>query len=166
MTIGADRIENYLTDYLFSLAPNDRPFTMSQETRSDDAELERELLEAEQELQGYLVLAKAIDPRLAQEGLELRQARVDTAQQAIAESVPAQPFAGFEIPEGLEDEFRVIGEGTGLELRGPAIRGFWERVPVEVKRIVLSRLFESVTVSPGRAPVEERVKVQLRKNES
>ncbi|MBA3400567.1 MAG: hypothetical protein H0U05_01120, partial [Actinobacteria bacterium] len=60
MTIGADRIENYLTDYLFSLAPNDRPFTMSQETRSDDAELERELLEAEQELQGYLVLTKAI----------------------------------------------------------------------------------------------------------
>ena len=42
VTIGADRIENYLTDYLFSLAPNDRPFTMSQETRSDDAQLERE----------------------------------------------------------------------------------------------------------------------------
>ncbi|MGI8862227.1 MAG: recombinase family protein [Gaiellaceae bacterium] len=165
VTIGADRIESYLTDYLFALAPNDRPFTMSREAQSDDAGLERELLEAEQELQGYLVLTKAIDPRLAQEGLELRQARVDAAQQAVAESVPALPFSGFEIPEGLEDEFKVLDGGSGLELRGTAIHGLWEKLPVEGKRMVLSRLIESVTVSPGRTPVEERVKVQLRKDE-
>lgn len=101
MTIGADLIERYVGDFLFEAGGSgERPITMIRERATDDAELERQLLEAEAELRIFIETTSIseLGADMFRAVLEPRKARVEAAEQAITDTAPARRLWGLRGP--------------------------------------------------------------------
>jgi hypothetical protein len=171
VTIGLPILDEYVREYVIGymmrhvekadprlLIPAPKPAT------ADNGELESVLQAAEDELSAYVSTVSVTDvgAETFKLGLATREEAVQHAREALAEAVPpvtSDVFEGFEVPPELEDEMRVLSEG--LELRGESIAESFRLFPDQGKRIVYGNVIDSITISRGRGPVEQRATIKL-----